>query len=244
MVQYWIFLKIHNTFCKTPIGNWITWEFSGGSHVKHAVRLNSSPCCWCLVYVCFGSKFLRDNNYSTYILLGHVLVARDLQLGVSHQDTTVCGLPEDKQQKKGKLISVEPELDQDQHVLQCDFCETWEHVECIRWSDRISGELYDMLVENRSKALLFCCTTCRRKGSIVNQLHKLRSDVTIEDGQQLASVRAVNEAREIVRSLRADIPPLVQLIPRDLRSCDLESINLVEASKKLTLKYGWRTSWK
>jgi len=59
------------------------------------------------------------------------------------------------------------------------------------------------LGRSRSKALLFCCTTCRRKGSIVNQLHKLRSDVTIEDGQQLASVRAVNEAREIVHGLRA-----------------------------------------
>ena len=62
-------------------------------------------------------------------------------------------------------------------------------VEYIRQPDRISGELYDALVENRSKALLFCCTTCRRKDSIVNQLYELRSDVTIADGQWLASVR-------------------------------------------------------
>ena len=170
--------------------------------------------------------------------------------------------------------------------------------------DRISGKLYDALVENRSKALLFCCTTCQRKGSIVNQLYKLRSDVTVADGQRLASAHLVDEAREIVRGLRADkehlqaevealhgllnksnkrkveqitarvskleltsakttakdetevmpkdadthadvsaelleessslssteddyLPPLVQLIPRDLRSCHLESINLV-----------------
>ena len=82
------------------------------------------------------------------------------------------------------------EVKPDQHGLQCDFCENWEHVECIRRPDRISDKLYAALVESRSKALLFCCTTCRRKGSIVNQLYKLQSDLAVVDGQRLASARA------------------------------------------------------
>ena len=55
-----------------------------------------------------------------------------------------------------------------------DVCEKWEHVECVRRPDRIEERLYTALMASPSKALLFCCTACRRKSSIVKQLYKLR----------------------------------------------------------------------
>lgn len=81
---------------------------------------------------------------------------------------------------------VEPE----QPALECDVCETWEHVECMRRPDRIEERLYTVLTTHPSKALLFCCTTCRRKGCIVKQLYKLQSELAVAHEQRLASARA------------------------------------------------------
>ena len=80
---------------------------------------------------------------------------------------------------------VEPE----QPALECDVCERREHVECVRRPDRIEERLYTALMTNPSKALLFCCTTCRRKGCIVKQLYKLRLDLAVAKEQRLASAR-------------------------------------------------------
>ena len=122
------------------------------------------------------------------------MVTNDLQLGESHQDKQrfyqQCRLLEYKQQKKWTVTYVElvTEVEPDQYGLQCDFCETWEHVKCIRRPDTIPDKLYATLVESRSKPLLFCGITCRRKGSVVKQLYKLQSDLVVADEQQLASM--------------------------------------------------------
>jgi len=52
--------------------------------------------------------------------------------------------------------------------------------------------------------LLYCCTTCRRKGCIVKQLYKLQSDLAVANEQRLASTRAVDEARDLIEVLKAD----------------------------------------
>jgi len=54
----------------------------------------------------------------------------------------------------------------------------------IRRPDTIPDSLYTALVESRSKALLFCYTTC-----VVKQLYKLKSDLAVADEQRLASAR-------------------------------------------------------
>ena len=64
------------------------------------------------------------------------------------------------------------EVEAHQAAIECDICEKWAHVECVRRPDRIESSLYAALMANPSKALLYCCTTCRCKGSIVKQLYK------------------------------------------------------------------------
>ena len=54
--------------------------------------------------------------------------------------------------------------------FQCDLCEQWEHVDCIRRSDRPNEAVYEALVKRPCKALLFMCTRCRQKGSITKRL--------------------------------------------------------------------------
>ena len=61
------------------------------------------------------------------------------------------------------------EVQSEQPAMECDVCERWEHVECMRQPDRIAERLYRALMANPSKALLFCCTICHRKGCIINK---------------------------------------------------------------------------
>ena len=55
-----------------------------------------------------------------------------------------------------------------------------------------------------SNALLFCCTACCRKGSIVKQLYELQSELVVAQEQRLVSTRAVDEVRDLVEGLKAD----------------------------------------
>ena len=52
-------------------------------------------------------------------------------------------------------------------ALQCELC---EHVECIKVCDRPSVELYTVLSVASSKAIMFTCTSCRRKGTLAWRL--------------------------------------------------------------------------
>jgi len=49
-------------------------------------------------------------------------------------------------------------------------CEQWEHVECIKVFDCPSLELYTVLSVTSSKAIMFMCTSCRRKGTLARCL--------------------------------------------------------------------------
>ena len=47
--------------------------------------------------------------------------------------------------------------DEDQ-ALQCDLCEGWEHINCIRMCDRPSQACYDALTQTPCNLLLFTCS--------------------------------------------------------------------------------------
>ena len=96
------------------------------------------------------------------------------------------------------------EVEPEQPAMECNVCEKWEHVGCLRRQDRIETELYEALITNQSKALLYCCTTCQRKGCIVKQMYKLQAELTVANEQRLASARAVDEARDLIAVLKAD----------------------------------------
>ena len=54
--------------------------------------------------------------------------------------------------------SCKEEVIEDNKTMQCDFCESWEHVRCLRGPDKFDDALYDALTNSRSKALLYVCT--------------------------------------------------------------------------------------
>ena len=109
------------------------------------------------------------------------------------------------------------EVEAEQPAMECDICEKWEHVECVRHPDRIESGLYAALIASPSKALLYCCTTCRRKGSI-----KLQSELAVGHEQRLASARAVDEARDLIAVLKVDKERLQTEVDA-LRDCSFSS---------------------
>ena len=54
-------------------------------------------------------------------------------------------------------------------AMECALCKGWEHVGCVRQSDRLSHELYEALKMCRSKALLYVRMHTLPKERVCNQ---------------------------------------------------------------------------
>lgn len=63
-------------------------------------------------------------------------------------------------------------ITEEEQAMACDLCDEWEHVGCPRTCDRLSYELHEALKTCRSKALLYVCTRCQSKGSVIKRLHE------------------------------------------------------------------------
>ena len=59
-------------------------------------------------------------------------------------------------------------LDEEQALL-CDICEWWEHLKCIKECDRPTAQCYNVLTESASKSIVFTCSRCRCKGTLVRR---------------------------------------------------------------------------
>ena len=79
-------------------------------------------------------------------------------------------------------------------AFQCELCEDWEHVDCIRECERPDSTLYDALVRCRTKCLSFICTRCRKKGSLVKQFMKCEFELAHAQDKRLASARLLEQA--------------------------------------------------
>ena len=90
---------------------------------------------------------------------------------------------------------------EEDQAMECDLCEGWEHVGCVRQSDRLSHELYEALIMCRSKALLYECTRFRKKGSVNKRLHEYEVENTHVQEQRLASVQTNERLSEFVGEL-------------------------------------------
>ena len=64
-----------------------------------------------------------------------------------------------------KCITCKVEVKNEDQALQCDLCEGWEHIHCIKMCDIPSQACYEALMQTPCKALLFTCSWCKRKGS-------------------------------------------------------------------------------
>ena len=85
----------------------------------------------------------------------------------------------------------------DHQAIECDYCEEWEHVECVKERDRPSEELYQALERCRSiKTIQFVCSCCRKKGSAMKrmlekdcELTRVSSELARATDEKLASTR-------------------------------------------------------
>ena len=88
--------------------------------------------------------------------------------------------------------------------MQCDICESWVHVSCLRGPDKLDDVLYDALTNSRSKALLYVCTRCWGKGSLPQRLFKLELENAHLSDEQLASAQSLHETTLVLEKLRVD----------------------------------------
>jgi len=52
-------------------------------------------------------------------------------------------------------------------TLQCDLYEVWEYLKYIKVCNRPSHECYVTLTQSICKSLVFTCTKCRHKGTVM-----------------------------------------------------------------------------
>jgi len=62
-----------------------------------------------------------------------------------------------------RCVTCGQEVKEDDEALQCDLCEVWEHLTCIKLCDRPTNDCYAALSQSLCKSLVFTCTKCRRK---------------------------------------------------------------------------------
>ena len=88
-----------------------------------------------------------------------------------------------------QCVSCKKDVAVEDKAILCDLCEEWEHVACVRQSDRPSEALYEAMVSCCTKALVFSCTACRKEGSIVKRLLKHELESARAEDERLASAR-------------------------------------------------------
>ena len=113
------------------------------------------------------------------------------------------------------------EVMESEQALFCDLCEWWEHLDCIRASDKPSQQCYNALTESRCTSIVFTCSRCRRKGTLARRL--FQSEVTLESARsQLKSCERLLQERQQHLNLMCTDRDTLQLEIRELRA-QLES---------------------
>ena len=96
------------------------------------------------------------------------------------------------------------EVEDHDAALMCDVCEQWEHIECTKVCDRPSVELYTLLSVTSSKALVFTCTACRRKGTLARQLAEAQITLSSMRTQLSIYERLLQEWQRLVECMGAE----------------------------------------
>ena len=105
-------------------------------------------------------------------------------------------------------VVCEKDVQSSDRGFQCDVCDQWEHVDCIRKSERPDEALYEELVKRPSKALLFMCTHCRQKGSIMKHFMHFENEVKHAQSEQLASARLLEQSEARAQSTAEELTVL------------------------------------
>ena len=102
----------------------------------------------------------------------------------------------------GICVTYKKEVTDKDKTMACGLCDKWVHVGCLKCNDKVSDELYGALVGCRSKAVLYVCSTCQKKGTIASQLHvselKLSHQQEMRHKEWLASTVHVDKLNAVV----------------------------------------------
>ena len=109
---------------------------------------------------------------------------------------------------ENSCVTCSNEVGVEDKALMCDLCEKWEHVECIRLSDRPTEALYAELVRCRTRSLIFTCTKCRTKGSVVKRLVESEYQCARATDERLASARQLELAHKQIAALDIELKQL------------------------------------
>ena len=95
-------------------------------------------------------------------------------------------------------------VDSEAAAFQCDFCEEWEHLDCVRAPDRPSEQVYAAMSDCHVKCNMYCCSRCQSKGSITKHLIKLEFENARVNESRLASKRLLDERQRSLDGLRRE----------------------------------------
>lgn len=96
------------------------------------------------------------------------------------------------------------EVEQEHKAMQCDVCEMWEHMTCVRVPDKLDDNLYHTLTKSRSKAILYCCVSCRKRSSLIKCTNKLETERALLSEQRLASTYEHDVTQQALEQLHID----------------------------------------
>ena len=108
-------------------------------------------------------------------------------------------------------------------AIQCELCEDWEHVDCIRECERPDSTLYEALVRCHTKCLSFICTRCRKKGSLIKQFMKCEYELAHARDERLASARLLEQAEARAQASEQTVVDLKQ--ERDALQAKVQKLN-------------------
>ena len=133
---------------------------------------------------------------------------------------------------ENQCVTCREEVNSDDKAILCDLCDSWEHVVCIRKSERPSEALYEAMVSCRSKAIVFACTSCQKRGSIVKRLMQYEYESARAEDERLASARLLEERDRSVASLQAEIQKL--RVEKDNMNERLLTMATIEPTSRLS----------
>ena len=109
---------------------------------------------------------------------------------------------------ENSCVTCSKEVGVEDRAMMCDLCEKWEHVECIRLGDRPTEALYTELVRCRTRSLVFLCTICRMKGSVMKRLVECEYQCARTNDERLASARQLELAHQQIAALKTELNQL------------------------------------
>ena len=107
-----------------------------------------------------------------------------------------------------KCVTCQEKVSSEDIAILCDLCESWEHVPCISQSEGPSEGLYEAMMSCHSKAIVFACTNCRRRGSIVKRLMQHEYESARAEDERLASARLLEQRDQTIADLQKEVERL------------------------------------